>query len=105
MGIVHGGVLASLIDSTTFWAVYPRLEKGMGLTTVEMKLNYLAPAREGRLIGAGKCIKLGKTTALAEARITDSEGRLIAYGTATMLVLKGVDIPPYRDFSPKFISE
>ncbi len=105
MGIAHGGVLASLVDSATYWAVCPRLEKGTGLTTVEMKLNYLASVREGRLIGEGKCIKLGKTTALAEAKILDLEGRLLSYGTATMLVLKGVDVPAYRDFSPKFLSE
>ena len=44
-GIVHGGVLASLIDTATFWAVFLRLPEDDGLVNVDLKLNYLKPAR------------------------------------------------------------
>ena len=46
-GYVHGGVIASVMDAATFWAVFPRVQDGMGLTTVEIKVNYLAPVGEG----------------------------------------------------------
>ncbi len=49
-GNVHGGAIASVVDAAAFWAVFPQVEKGVGMTTIEMKLNYLAPAREGKLV-------------------------------------------------------
>lgn len=101
MGIAHGGVLATIVDTTSYWAVYPQLEEGMGLTTLEMKLNYLSPPIKGRIVGHGRCIRLGQNVALADARILDSEGRLLSYGTTTMLILEGADYSPYPDFAPK----
>ena len=52
-----------------------------------MKLNYLAPAQDGRLIGMGRTIKTGRTLGLADARIEDQKGRLLAHGTVTIMVL------------------
>ena len=46
-GNVHGGAIASVVDAAAFWAVFPQVERGKGLTTVEMKLNYLAPVQKG----------------------------------------------------------
>ena len=40
-GLVHGGVFSSLIDATAYWAVYPQIDEGVGMTPVEMKLNCL----------------------------------------------------------------
>ena len=62
MGI--GGVIASVIDAATFWAVFPQVKDGMGLTTVEIKVNYLAPVPKGKVVAKGRCIKIGKTLAL-----------------------------------------
>jgi uncharacterized protein (TIGR00369 family) len=85
-GVVHGGVFASLIDAAGFWAVYSQAPPEAGMTTVELKLNYLAPAVSGRLIGIGRCIKLGRSLGLGEARIEDEKGRLLAHGTTTLMV-------------------
>jgi len=104
MGIAHGGVLATIVDSTSFWAAYSQVEEGTGLTTVEMKLNYLGPATPGRITGRGECIRLGSTMALADARILDSEGRLLSYGTTTMLLLPGAEANYHRNLPPKFLS-
>ena len=52
--MVHGGIRASLVYEAAFWAVYPQMVEGIGLTTVEIKLNYLAPVSEVRLIGRGQ---------------------------------------------------
>lgn len=99
-GYVHGGAIASVVDAAAFWAVFPQVEKGAGLTTVEMKLNYLAPAQRGTLVAQGRCIKLGRTLALSEAYVRNEEGSLIAHGTATMMVVPGLRIPGYEDLPP-----
>ena len=99
-GKVHGGAIASVVDAAAFWAVFPKVERGTGLTTVEMKLNYLAPAQKGKLVAQGRCIKLGKTLALGEAHVRNGEGALIAHGTATMMVVPDLRIPGYEKLPP-----
>ena len=102
-GMVHGGVCASLVDAAAFWAVYPQMSGDIGLTTVEIKLNYLTPVSEGRLIGRGKSIKVGKTICLSEASIEDDKGTLVAHGTSTMMVLDSLKIQGQSHFPPKFL--
>ncbi|MCF8066267.1 MAG: PaaI family thioesterase, partial [Desulfarculaceae bacterium] len=60
LDVVHGGVISSIADAAGFWAVYSQMEQGvLGMTTVELKVNHLAPAQaEGKLIGLG----LGEAT-------------------------------------------
>jgi uncharacterized protein (TIGR00369 family) len=102
-GMVHGGVFSSLIDASAYWAVYPLLEEGLGLTTVEMKLNYLSPAIKGKMVAKGQCLKLGKTLALGQSEIRDQDGRLLAHGTATLMVLSELALSPGEPFPPKFL--
>jgi uncharacterized protein (TIGR00369 family) len=99
-GFVHGGAIASLMDAAAFWAAFPQVEKGMGLTTVEIKVNYLAPIQKGKLVAHGRCIKMGRTIALGEATISNETGGLIAHGTATMMVVPDLKIPGYEDLPP-----
>ena len=87
-GIVHGGVFASLIDATAFWAAYSQAPGEIGMTTVDLKLNYLAPLARGRMIGKGKCLRAGGTLYLSEASIRSDEGELLAHGTSTLMLLK-----------------
>lgn len=102
-GLVHGGVLASLVDAAAFWAVYSLLEDGLGMTTVEIKLNYLAPVSRGRLVGRGKSIKLGRTLGLGEARVEDEQGRLLAHGTSTLMILPELKLAGQEQMPPKFL--
>ena len=99
-GNVHGGAIASVVDAAAFWAVFPQVERGKGLTTVEMKLNYLAPVQKGKLEVRGRSIKLGRTLALGEASVTNEEGTLVAHGTATMMIVPDLRIPGYDDLPP-----
>jgi len=99
-GKVHGGAIASVVDAAAFWAVFPQVEKGLGLTTIEMKLNYLAPAQKGKLIARGRCLRMGKTIALGEVQVRNAEEVLIAHGTATMMVVPDLHIPGYEDLPP-----
>jgi uncharacterized protein (TIGR00369 family) len=102
-GMVHGGVYSSLVDAAAFWAVYPTIEEKMGLTSVELKLNFLAPAASGLFIARGKTVKAGKTLCLGEASIENGSGRLLAHGTSTMMILKEVKIKGESAFPPKFL--
>src|SRR4030065_752057 len=100
-GNVHGGVMASVVDAATFWAPFPQVENGLGLTTVEIKVNYLAPVQKGKLIAGGRCIKIGRTLALGEAYISGPEGNLLAHGTATMMIVPDLKVEGQEDLPPK----
>ena len=99
-GFVHGGAIASIMDAATFWAVFPQIEKGLGLTTVEIKVNFLTPTQKGKLIAKGRCIRLGKTLALGDAEIRNNEGGLVAHGTATMMVVPDLKISGDENLPP-----
>jgi uncharacterized protein (TIGR00369 family) len=89
-GVVHGGNIATLIDTATFWACYlPMDSDDDGLATVDLKLNYLAPARLELLRCAGTLIKAGKALSYAEAEVRGGDGRLVAHGTSTLMRLPG----------------
>lgn len=103
-GFVHGGVIGSLIDAATFWAVFPQVDRVVGLTTIELKVNYLAPAKAGRLVAEGRCIKKGKTLALGEAFVRSDQGNLVAHGTSTMIIVPGLHVPGYQDLPPTVLS-
>jgi len=72
---------------------------------VDLKLNYLTPVRGGRLIARGKRIKMGKKLGLGEAEIRSGDGKLIARGTSTLIVLPGFGLAGSPPLPPKFIQE
>ena len=73
-GIVHGGVLATLIDTATFWSVFLRLPEDVGLVNIDLKLNYLKSISTGLMTAEGRCIRAGLDHANHDlaARITGS---------------------------------
>lgn len=102
-GMAHGGILASLIDSAVYWAVFTRINDGYKMISIDLKLNYLAPASEGDLWVVGKCIKAGKTLCMGEALITGQNEKLICHGTSTMMVLKNLEIQGEFELPAKFL--
>lgn len=102
-GFVHGGVYASIIDAAAFWALFCGIEDpNAGATTVDLKLNYLAPTVSGKLVAKGRQIKLGKTLGYAEATVTDENGRLLAHGTSTLMIMPGNGLAVDQPLPPKF---
>jgi len=102
-GFVHGGAIASVMDAAAFWAVFPQVKDGMGLTTVEIKVNYLAPVQKGKLVAKGLCIKIGRTLALGEVFVSGTEGNLLAHGTATMMIVPDLKVEGQEKLPPKLI--
>lgn len=99
-GIVHGGVVATLIDSATFWAGFMRLPQDAGLVNVDLKLNYLKPVKPGALVAEGRCIRAGRSISYTEAYVRDAAGEVIAHGTSTLMALPGKGL---QTKAPKFL--
>jgi len=89
LGTVHGGIVATLIDTATYWAAFLVLPEDTGLVNVDLKLNYLRPVSEGSLIAEGRCLRAGRTISYAEAYVESGDGRLIAHGSSTLMALPG----------------
>jgi len=90
LGAVHGGWALTLIDSATGCAVHTTLPPGVGYTTVETKVNFtraIAPDG-GTLRCEGRVVTRGRRIATAEARLLDAEGRVLAHGTSTLMILE-----------------
>lgn len=88
-GIVHGGVVATIIDTATFWAAFLRLPEGHGLVNIDLKLNYLLPVAEGILVARGFCIRPGRSVSYAEAKVFNGQDKLVAHGTSSLMALPG----------------
>lgn len=90
IGTVHGGYAATLLDSACGCAVHSNLEADQAYTTAELKVAYHKAMTKdtGPVRAEGKIITMGRRLAFAEARLTDSEGRLYASATSTLLVMQ-----------------
>lgn len=88
LGSVHGGVIATLLDSAAGCAVHSVLAAGEGYTSVDLTTKYLRPVTvaTGRVTAAGSLLARGSRTALAQAELTDDAGRLLAHATSTCLI-------------------
>jgi uncharacterized protein (TIGR00369 family) len=89
IGVVHGGLAMTLLDSAMGCCVHTRLPLGKGYTTLEVKINLVRPitAQTGTLRATGRVIHFGGKTATAEARLEDAAGKLYAHGTTTCIIL------------------
>ncbi len=88
-GIVHGGVLSTLIDTATFWSVFMRIPEDCGLVNIDLKLNYLQAVTAGKLITEGYAIRSGRSISYAEAKVFNEDNELIVHGTSTLKILPG----------------
>ena len=89
-GTVHGGLAATLLDSCMGLAIQSILEKGVGQTTVEFKISLVRPItpETGLIKAEGVVLNCGRRAGIAEGRITDHIGRLLAHGTTTCLIFQ-----------------
>jgi uncharacterized protein (TIGR00369 family) len=88
VGIIHGGVAATILDSAMGCALHSCLEGDDRYTTVEIKVNYLKAmtSATGCVRAIGTINNLGRTTALAEGRLVGSDDTLYAHSTSTLLI-------------------
>lgn len=87
-GILHGGYLTALLDSTTGWAVHARLPDGVPAPHVQLSVQYVRAGLPGRpLVCHGHCITAGRRVASAEAEITQ-DGKVVARAVTSHAVLR-----------------
>ena len=90
IGMVHGGVAATLLDSCMGCAVHTLLPEGFGYTTLELSVNYIRAihADAGPIVATGEVVHPGRTVATAEGRIVvERTGKLVAHAKTTILVV------------------
>ena len=90
LGIAHGGLAATLLDSALGCAINTVMPAGRVFTTLEMKINYVRPMRRetGEVRCEARVLHAGGRVATAEGRIVDAEGKLYAHGTATCMLFR-----------------
>lgn len=88
IGMVHGGLAATLLDSAMGCAIHSLLPEGRAYTTLELKVNYIRALKHdtGRVRAIGKVIHLGGKIATAEGSVVDGAGKLYAHSTTTCLL-------------------
>jgi uncharacterized protein (TIGR00369 family) len=93
IGSIHGGILATLLDSVMGCAVHSTSPRGRAYTSLEIKVNYVRAVTNdsGELSAEGHVVHGGRRSVVAEARAIDARGRLCAPASTTCLVF---DVPP-----------
>jgi uncharacterized protein (TIGR00369 family) len=86
-GIVHGGIISALADTSIGLALRSRLRPGFTHRTAQLNVHFLAKGEGTRLVGRGRALHLGTRMGYGESDVLDAEGRLLARATATFVVL------------------
>ncbi len=90
LGLVHGGVLCTLLDTVVGCAVHTTLEAGWGYTSIDLNVTYLRPVtlKTGMLTAVGTVTKAGRRVSFASGEIRDAAGAVIATGTSSLLMFE-----------------
>ncbi len=91
MGGVHGGWALTLIDSAGGCAGLSLLPAGTGFATIETKANLARPigTDTGRVRAEGRVVAQGRQIISTEARVLSKDGKVLAHGTSTLMVVGG----------------
>lgn len=84
-GVIHGGAIASLIDSATAFAIIPLLGPKERVTTVDLTISFLRPLTNGRVTAAAKVVRAGRRLFVVSAEVTGKDGKLAATALSTYI--------------------
>lgn len=89
LGVVHGGVITTILDSAMSCSVHSLLPPGILYTTLELKVNFLKSVTTGikELTAKGSILHQGRTTAFVESSLIDANNNVYAHGVSTCLLL------------------
>ena len=85
-GVLHGGIVYTLVDYAMGGALYTRLAPGERCATLEVKINYLAPVTAGRIRAEAGVVERTRRIGVLEARVHDDNERMIALATGTFFI-------------------
>ncbi len=88
-GVVHGGVVAALADAAVGVSLSHRVSPRRA-TTIDLKVNYLRPARAGKLWARCHLVRVGKTLVTGRVDLKDDGDQMVAIATATYMIVDGI---------------
>src|SRR5437588_1210103 len=86
-GVVQGGVITQIADAAMGMSLATLQEDGVWNTTIELKINFLRPVREGRLRAIGRVVEIKQSLMFSEADVMDERGRLVARASSTNMAV------------------
>ena len=86
-GVVHGGAIASLIDTATAFAIIPLLNPEERVTTVDLTISYLRPITKGRVTALARVVRAGRRLFVVSAEVKGEDGKLAATALSTYIKL------------------
>jgi uncharacterized protein (TIGR00369 family) len=88
IGMVHGGVASTVLDSAMGCAVHSTLPAGTGYSTIELKINFIRPlsSKTGKVLCEARVIHTGGRIATAEGKLVDKDSKLYAHATTTCII-------------------
>lgn len=89
MGTLHGGIYCDVADAAMGYAYAATLGEGDSFTTVELKINFFRPVRNGKLTAEARVVRAGATLGYVECDVKDHEGNLLARAGSTCMKLVG----------------
>jgi acyl-CoA thioesterase len=87
IGLLQGGMIGALADEAVAYALWSLVPEGELISTVEMKINFLAPVRQGPIEAIARIAKRGRTISLGEVDVLE-QGQLVAKGLFTYIHLQ-----------------
>jgi uncharacterized protein (TIGR00369 family) len=87
-GLMQGGLIVAMADESIAHAIMTVLKPDEGITTIELKSNFLASAKTGDLLAEARVFKKGRTLIVGDCLVNDDQGRAIVRCTATFLVMR-----------------
>jgi len=91
-GVVQGGMLTAMIDDTMGPLLFVTSGGRLYSATINLTVNFLAPAKPGRIMAEAKVVQLGKTIAFVEGKLTAEDGTLLATATASKRLLEAAKV-------------
>ncbi|MCH8950117.1 MAG: PaaI family thioesterase [Chloroflexi bacterium] len=92
-GVVHGGIIYTMVDYSMGRAVQYGLPEGEHCATIEIKISYLASVREGTVTVETEIVKQGRTIAFLASKVTDDQDRLVATASGSMFIFRAEGQP------------
>ena len=84
-GVVQGGVITQIADAAMGMSLATLQDDGLWNTTIELKINFLRPVIEGRLLAVGRVVEMRQSLLFSEADVVDAAGRLVARASSTCM--------------------
>jgi uncharacterized protein (TIGR00369 family) len=92
LGITHGGVVASLIDSSCGTSLFAHLDEHEAVVTLDLRVQYFEPVRRGTVTARGRMIHRTRRYLFAESEVTDEQGKIVARGSSIHSVVIPQDV-------------